>query len=246
MTLVQTFSPAAGCVSCVIPVYNEATRIAGVLAAVVDHPLVAEIIVVDDASTDDTVRIVNSVEAVRLVRLDRNRGKTWALHVGLQASTNSVLLLLDGDLIGLTAAHITSLISPVLEGRAEVALSLRENTPTIWKLIGLDYISGERVFARDLLKDRLDAIEALPRFGFEVYFNTVLVERKYRIAIVPWRGVKSPSKNAKYGFPSGMLADLRMISDILRSASPFELIRQIGILLRLRVKPSPRRFRQLT
>jgi hypothetical protein len=157
-----------------------------------------------------------------------------------------VLLLLDGDLLGLTAAHITSLISPVLEGRAEVALSLRENTPTIWKLIGLDYISGERVFGRDLLKDRLDAIEALPRFGFEVYFNTVLVERKYRIAIVPWRGVKSPSKNAKYGFPRGMLADLRMFSDILRSASPFELVRQIGILLQLRVKPSPRRFRQLT
>jgi glycosyltransferase involved in cell wall biosynthesis len=239
MTLVQTFSPAAGCVSCVIPVYNEATRIAGVLAAVVGHPLVAEVIVVDDASTDDTVRIVNSVEAVRLVCLDRNRGKTWALHVGLQASTNSVLLLLDGDLIGLTAAHITSLISPVLEGRAEVALSLRENTPTIWKLIGLDYISGERVFGRDLLKDRLDAIEALPRFGFEVYFNTVLVERKYRIAIVPWIGVKSPFKNVKYGFLRGILGDLRMLSDILRSASPVELLRQIRVMLQLRVKPVP-------
>jgi len=246
MTLARTFSPAAGRVSCVIPVYNEGRRIAGVLAAVVGHPLVAETIVVDDASTDDTVRIVNSVEGVRLVRLDRNRGKTRALYLGLQESTGSILLLLDGDLIGLTAAHITSLISPVLEGHADIAMSLRANTPGIWKLIGLDYISGERVFARNLLENRFDAIKTLHRFGFEIYLNRILVEGKYRIAIVPWRGVKSPFKNAKYGFLSGMLADLGMFSDILRSASLFELLRQIRVMLQLRVEPSSRaRFRQL-
>lgn len=239
MTLARTFSPAVDCASCIIPVYNEGTRIAGVLSAVVGHPLVAEVIVVDDASTDETARIVSSIDGVRLICLDQNRGKTWALQVGLQESTGSLLLLLDGDLIGLTAAHITSLISPVLAGRAEVAMSLRENTPRIWKRIGLDCISGERVFSRDLLKNRFDALKTLPRFGFEIYFNRVLVERKYRIAIVPWIGVKSPFKNVKYGFLRGILGDLRMLSDILRSASPLELLHQIRVMLQLRVKPVP-------
>lgn len=239
--LARTFSPPADGVSCVIPVYNEGTRIAGVLSAVVGHPLVAEVIVVDDASTDDTGRIVKSVEGVRLICLDRNRGKTWALHVGLQESTRSVLLLLDGDLVGLTAGHITSLVTPVLEGRADVAMSLRENAPRIWKLIGLDYISGERVFSRDLLKNRLDAIKTLPRFGFEIYLNRVFVEQRYRIAIVAWRGGRSPFKNLKYGFLRGMLADLRMFSDILRTASPLELVRQIRVLLQLRASPVPAR-----
>jgi glycosyltransferase involved in cell wall biosynthesis len=235
----RTSGTAAQRVSCVIPVYNEGKRISGVLAAIIAHPLVSEVIVVDDGSTDETVRIVRATEEVRLVALDQNRGKSWALHAGMKASTGQVLLLVDGDLIGLTAAHITALISPVIEGRADISMSLRENTPRLWRLIGLDYISGERVMMRDLLDNRLEAIQALPKFGFEVFLNGLCIERKCRIAIVPWKGVRSPFKNAKYGFLSGVLADIRMISDIFRSASPFGLLHQILAMLRLRVKPSP-------
>src|SRR4029077_6051296 len=170
-----------------IPVYNEAKRIAGVLSAVVGHPLIAEVIVVDDASTDDTARIVRSFADVRLLRLDRNCGKARALLAGLQEAANPVVFLLDGDLIGLRAVDVTSLILPVFEGRADVAVSLRGNAPGPWKLIGLDYISGERVFAKELVEKRIDDIEKLPRFGFEVYLNSLIVEQQCRIAVVRWR-----------------------------------------------------------
>lgn len=219
-------------VSCIIPAHNESKRIGGVLAAVVGHPLISEVIVVDDASTDDTAAIVKDLPGVRLFALKQNRGKSGALHAGFQESTGALLLLVDGDLIGLTAAHITALIMPVAEGRADISISLRENTPRLWKLIGLDYISGERVFFRDLLDNRL---EALPRFGFEVYLNNLCVQRKSRIAIVSWNGVQSPFKNKKYGFLKGMAADIGMISDIFRTVSPFGVLRQIFVMRRLRV-----------
>jgi glycosyltransferase involved in cell wall biosynthesis len=223
---------ASARISCIIPVHNESKRIRGVLAAVVGHPLISEVIVVDDASTDGTSAIVRDLPGVRLIALKQNRGKSGALRAGFQESTGSLLLLVDGDLTGLTAAHITALILPVAEGRADISISLRENTPRLWKLIGLDYISGERVFFKDLLDNRL---EALPKFGFEVYLNDLCIQRKSRIAIVSWNGVQSPFKTKKYGFLRGAAADMRMISDIFRTVSPFGVLRQIFVMLRLRV-----------
>ena len=40
--------------TCVIPAYNEQARIGAVLAAVLDHPLIDDVLVVDDGSTDST------------------------------------------------------------------------------------------------------------------------------------------------------------------------------------------------
>lgn len=224
-------------VSCVIPVYNEGTRILGVLAALAGHPLIAEVLVVDDGSTDETARIVAAQSGVRLIRLEQNRGKTWALHVGIESAGSPLLLLLDGDLVGLTPAHVTALIRPVLEGRADLAMSLRENAPRLWRLIGIDYISGERVMTRALLDGHLQALRSLPRFGFEVFLNRLCTENRSRIAIVRWAGVRSPFKNAKYGFVRGLRADIGMMSDIFRSAGPLSLGRQILAMRRLRVPP---------
>ncbi len=235
MTATLTFGPAGRTISCVIPVYNEAGRIGAVLSAVAGHPLIGEVIVVDDASTDDTVRVVDGFDGVRLLRLERNVGKTRALLAGLEQAAGPGLLLLDADLVGLRAEDVTSLILPVAEGRADVAVSLRGNAPGPWRLIGLDYISGERVFAKDLIEERISRLATLPRFGFEVFLNSVIVEQKCRIAVVRWKGVRSPRKSVKYGRIKGFTADLGMMLDLFRSASPSGLLAQIRAMLHLRV-----------
>jgi hypothetical protein len=193
------------------------------------------VIVVDDGSTDATAAVAGAVPGVRVLALARNAGKTRALREGLRQVAARHVLLLDADLVGLEPRHVSALIGPVLAGRADVAISLRENAPRAWRVIGLDYISGERVLPMDLLRPHLDALGALPRFGFEVWLNRLCIRQGARIAVVPWPGVASPYKSAKLGLIRGARADAAMMRDIFRTVSPIEAMGQIVAMRRLRV-----------
>ncbi|MCG8710216.1 glycosyltransferase [Brenneria sp. 4F2] len=219
--------------SCVIPAYNEAARIGAVLDAVADHPLLSEIIVVDDKSNDDTAGVAQG-RGVTVIRLSQNRGKSWAVAEGVAAAAGSHLLLLDADLVGLTANDITSLIQPVKLQQVDASLSLRRNSPLVWRAIGLDYISGERVFARKLLESRLHELRHLPHFGLEVWLNNIWIDNKLRLKVVKWPRVSSPYKAAKMGWLRGLRADALMMRDIFRTITLYAALRQICLLLRRR------------
>jgi len=60
-------------------------------------------------------------------------------------------MLLDADLEGLRESDISELISPIWDDHASMTISLRKDTPLIWRLFGIDYTSGERVFKRSLI-----------------------------------------------------------------------------------------------
>jgi glycosyltransferase involved in cell wall biosynthesis len=90
--------------SVVIPARNEAENlpalIAGIEAALA--PVAPfEIIVVDDASTDDSVGVIEAMCAtrphLRLVRHDRAGGQSAGVHSGVHAARGEVVLTLDGD-----------------------------------------------------------------------------------------------------------------------------------------------------
>lgn len=221
-------------VTCIIPAYNEAARIAQVLAAVTDHPLIAQIIVVDDGSQDATSAVVRAITGVELISLPRNIGKTAALAVAIRQAKGRNLLLVDADLIGLAAADLTALIDPVQSGRADVSISLRHNAPYLWHWIGLDYISGERVLPRALIEPYLDDLANLPKFGFEVFLNGLITQSQMRIAVVDWPRVDSPLKSRKYGLWAGIKGDLGMLRDLLRAVPARGLLRQITQMRRLR------------
>ncbi len=224
-------------VTCLIPAWNEAARIGGVLAAVAGHPMIGRVLVIDDGSTDGTAEVAREA-GVEVVRTPGNLGKTRALVHGLRGLQGGHVLLLDADLTGLDAAALTALIRPVAEGRAGAALSLRGNAPRTWRRLGLDYITGERVLPVDLLAPDLDRIEALPRFGFEAHLNRLLIGAGVTIAVVDWPGVASPSKAAKRGLVRGIRADAAMMGDIFRTIGPVGCLRQIRDMLAL-VRRSP-------
>lgn len=220
--------------TCIIPAYNEAGRIAQVLAAVMDHPQVDQIIVVDDGSRDGTSEVVRGIAGVQLITLAQNIGKTAALARAIGQASGDHLLLVDADLIGLAPQDITALIDPVQSGRADVSISLRRNAPWVWRWIGLDYISGERVLPRALIAPHLDALAQLPKFGFEVFLNHLIIAAELRLAVVHWPRVDSPLKSRKYGLWAGIKGDLGMIRDMLRSVPILALLRQIIAMRRLR------------
>lgn len=217
--------------TCLIPAYNEAERIGGVLTAIVGHKDIQKVIVIDDGSTDQTAQVASSFD-VTVLTTPGNLGKTAALAFGLRQVKTSHIVLLDADLLGLTALDVTRLIAPVRENLAIASISLRGNAPRLWRMIGLDYISGERALPFDLLKPHLDELNSLPRFGFEVFLNRLLIKTKRPVAIVPFDNVASPYKATKLGFWPGLGADALMIRDILLTVSLGEIVSQIVTLKR--------------
>src|SRR6266404_101392 len=97
-------------VSCVIPAHNEAPRIANVLRAASSDPLIDEVIVIDDGSTDGTSEVVRKFPSVRLIALKKNAGKSNAIYEGITAAQGEFICMLDADLLGLTEEIVSKLI----------------------------------------------------------------------------------------------------------------------------------------
>lgn len=223
-------------ISCIIPSYNEEKRIGNILQALSKHPLLDEVIVVDDGSKDATDKVVARFPDVKFIVNPKNQGKCAAVCNGIKAARNDFVLLLDADLIGLTPENITDLITPVTSNQADVSISLRANAPGIWRRLGIDYISGERVFPKHLLENHIDEIRALRPFGLEVFFNRWIIKNNCKIKIVSWRNVASPYKYKKHGWYVGVKGDIKMIFDILSTTSFFEPIYQVWEMMKARVE----------
>lgn len=214
-------------VSCIIPAYNEERGISKVLEIATKHPLINEIIVIDDGSKDNTKEIIKNFDNVKLITHKQNMGKSMGLYDGIRKSRMDFILFLDADLVGLNTQNITDLISPLINNVADISISLRGNTPKIWRRIGIDYISGERVLSRNLITPHLNEIVSLRSFGFEVFLNEIIIKNSCRIKVVPWPNVSSPYKISKVGFWSGLRGDLRMMLDISKTIPIFRMIYQI-------------------
>lgn len=87
-------------VSVVIPLYNEAENVPILQAelATALAAITAEIIFVDDGSTDDTATRVRTSDTVRLLRFARNAGQSAAMIAGIHAARGTIIVMLDGDL----------------------------------------------------------------------------------------------------------------------------------------------------
>ena len=90
------------CLGVIMPVFNESKTVDEIIRRVLVQPNVCELVVVDDASSDGTIDILNlwrhRDERVRVLAHQMNRGKGAAIRTGLAASTASVVIMQDADL----------------------------------------------------------------------------------------------------------------------------------------------------
>ena len=117
--------------SIVIPAYNEAARIEKtldrVMACVAKQGWDAEVLVVDDGSTDTTPGIIQrwmtSHPRLHLVKNDGNRGKGYSVRNGLLQATGEVVMFTDADLSA--PMEEAELLLAALAGGADVAIGSR-------------------------------------------------------------------------------------------------------------------------
>ncbi len=91
----STASPPA--LSIIIPAYNEAAVIGSVLDEILALGLDAEILVVDDGSTDGTSQEAGARAGVRVITHPYNIGNGAAVKTGIRNACGELILLMDGD-----------------------------------------------------------------------------------------------------------------------------------------------------
>lgn len=84
-------------VSIIITTHNRPRLLSRAVASARLSGRDTEIVVVDDASTDETVEVCRSLPGICYIRVERNQGVACARNVGLQASSGKYISFLDDD-----------------------------------------------------------------------------------------------------------------------------------------------------
>jgi glycosyltransferase involved in cell wall biosynthesis len=119
--------------SILVPCYNEAAFIPQVIQKILDtslqYPLAKEIIVVDDASTDNSHEAIQpflsqNPGSVILLKNERNSGKGASVMKALQHATGDIVVIQDADL-EYDPSDYNKLLKPIIEGQADVVFGSR-------------------------------------------------------------------------------------------------------------------------
>jgi len=190
-----------------VPAYNEEATIAHVVQQVLKLDAVAEVIVVDDCSSDRTAEIVQQLSAdhprVRLLRHEVNGGKTEALKTGFRHLRGEIVIVQDADL-EYDPSEIPEVIQPILDGNADVvygsrflvrkasrvlyfyhflANKLLTFTSNVFTNINLtDVETGYKAFRADIMRNMTITSSG---FGFEIEVTAKVAKLKCAIYEVP-------------------------------------------------------------
>ena len=195
---------AKACLGVIVPAFNEEKTIARVLERVLRQRCVAQVVIVDDASTDRTQEALRSFSGDRRVtirRHERNQGKGAAIRTALAAIEAPVVVIQDADL-EYDPAEYDTLIEPILAGRTDVVYGVRgflsHTSYSYWFVIGNRLVTtATNVLFNCYIQDmetgfkamRTDLMKRLKlsgnRFDLEPEITGRLLRLGYRIHEVP-------------------------------------------------------------
>jgi len=121
-------------VSIVIPTYNEERDIRDCLLSLMKQSYKnIEIIVVDDGSADNTLKIAKEFKKIKVIR-DEHRGPGYSRNIGARASSGEILGFVDADMV-FPEDYIKNLIKPIIEENAigsEEFIQKASNLNNVW------------------------------------------------------------------------------------------------------------------
>ena len=202
-------------ITAIVAAYNEENTIADVLWALTTSPLIDEVIVVSDGSTDETVAISRSFD-VRTIALRENRGKGYAMRIGVDYSSNDILFFVDGDMLNVTERTIESLVLPVQQNRSDMNIGVRHRGPVLdflhLKMQCGPVLSGIRVMRREVF-ERVPP-QYQERFKIEAALNCFCSRSGFRQQHTIIYELGHVIKESKRGLADGLLARWEMSREV--------------------------------
>jgi dolichol-phosphate mannosyltransferase len=120
-----------GCVSVIVPVYNEIPHVDEILLAIHASPVKKEIIIVDDGSSDGTrekLQAMPLADDVTVVFHEKNCGKGAAIRTALEYARGEYVLIQDSDL-EYDPQDYPALLRPLEQRQANVVYGVRPDRP---------------------------------------------------------------------------------------------------------------------
>lgn len=195
--------------SVLMPIFNESRTLRTIIARVLSapSPLPIELICVDDASKDDSWRILQDLAAqdsrIRVFQHQANQGKAATIRTAIAQMTGDIALIQDADL-EYDPRDYAALLAPLLEGKADAVFGSRfvfsgqRRVLRFWHATANRVLTGITNMMLDLnLTDmetcykavRADIFRQLPlkaeRFGIEPEITARLAQWNIRIYEVP-------------------------------------------------------------
>jgi glycosyltransferase involved in cell wall biosynthesis len=226
---IQSNDDIPPCLAVVIPVYNEESTVEKLLNIVLKQRPVQEVIVVDDASKDNTWEILQKVaskdQRIKLFRHEINQGKGAALRTGFSKVTAPFVIVQDADL-EYDPTEYYLLLKPVLMDKADVVFGSRflgfgaHRVLYYWHSLGNHLLTTLSNMATNLnltdmetcyklfRKEVIDKIRIEEnRFGFEPEITAKVSKLNVRIYEVPisYYG-RTYAEGKKIGWKDGLWA----------------------------------------
>ncbi len=200
-------------VAAIVPAYNEEATLTEVLSVLKSTPGIDEILVVSDGSTDGTVEIARGM-GMRTIHLRQNQGKGRAMAVGVAHTDAPVLLFVDGDITNLTGDLLSRLMEPVLSGRSDMNVGIRNRGRVINAIQDSTgpLLSGIRCLRRNIFEAVPDS--HLEGFAVETGLNWACRQLGCRTTTTVMHNLKHLVKEKKRGLIQGFRARYKMFGAV--------------------------------
>ena len=182
-------------ISVIICAYNEEKTVKEVVTTVCDY-FFDEVIVVNDGSTDGTDKILTellNLPSLKYIALPENKGKGYAMAIGIENSTGDIIVFIDADLSNIKEEHFEQLITPIFNNECDMVLGQATETLINYKFNPFKSFTGERAM---LKKDIMPILEEMKtsKFGVETLINLYFQAHEKSVKYIMLEGLKHPTK----------------------------------------------------
>ncbi len=231
-------------VSLIVPCHNEAPRIDNVIKPALKSKYLDEIIVIDDASEDNSVaKIMEFDGKVTLIRNKKNLGKADAVFKGIKASSCELIFLMDADLEGVKTRHFDECISEFVNRELDMLLVPVGTSPSFFSsvatFLGSDIVvTGQRILRKSKILPHMK--KGGLGYGLEMYLNKLGKTHDWKTDIILWKNSEEPPatplKMKKFGIVKGLTKDFKMLSEVFKQAKLSDYLSDYTFMVRKPVK----------